>query len=64
MALVVKNLPANAGNIRDAGSILSWKDHLEKEMTTNSIFLPGKSHGQREGYSPYGRKELDTPEAI
>ena len=27
-----------------------------------SVFLPGKSHGQRSlvGYSPWGRKELDT----
>ena len=26
------------------------------------VFLPGESHGQRslEGYSPWGRKELDT----
>ena len=52
VALVVKNLPANAGNVRDAGSILSWEDHLEKKMATKSVFLPGKSHGQKEGYSP------------
>ena len=28
------------------------------------VFLPGKSHGQRSlaGYSPWGRKESDTPE--
>ena len=28
------------------------------------VFLPGESHGQRslEGYSPQGRKELDTTE--
>ena len=28
------------------------------------VFLPGKSHGQRSlvGYSPWGCKELDTPE--
>ena len=24
MALVVKNLPANAGDVRDAGSIAGW----------------------------------------
>ena len=36
----------------------------EKGMATHSIFLPGESHGQRslEGYSPWGRKELDTTE--
>ena len=28
------------------------------------VFLPGKSHGRRTlvGYSPWGRKELDTTE--
>ena len=28
------------------------------------VFLPGESHGQRSlvGYSPWGRKELDTTE--
>ena len=31
---------------------------------TPLVFLPGESHGQRslEGYSSYGRKELDTIE--
>jgi len=24
---------------------LSWEDPLEKEMATNSVLLPGKSHG-------------------
>ena len=30
-----------------------------------SVFLPGESHGQRSlaGYNPWGRKDLDTPEA-
>ena len=34
---------------------------LEKDMVTHSVFLPGKSHGQRSlvGYSPWGRKESD-----
>ena len=26
---------------------LGWEDPLEKEMATHSVFLPGKSHGQR-----------------
>jgi len=26
---------------------LGWEDPLEKEMGTDSIFLPGKFHGQR-----------------
>ena len=41
---------------------LGQEDPLEKEMATHSGILAGKSHGQRslEGYSPWGRKELDT----
>ena len=43
---------------------LGWEDPLEKEMATTPVFLPGKSHGQRNlvGYSPEGCKELDTTE--
>ena len=35
MALVVKNLPANAGDVRDAGSIPGW----EKGMAAHSSIL-------------------------
>ena len=40
---------------------LGREDPLKKEMTTNSKFLPGKSHGQRSlvSYSPWGGKESD-----
>ena len=33
-------------------------------MTNHTVFLPGKSHGQRNlvGYHPWGPKELDTTE--
>ena len=37
--LVVKNPPANTGDERDAGSIPSWEDPLEKEMATHSSHL-------------------------
>ena len=45
-------------NTGDMGSILGREDLLEKEMATYCIFLPGKSHGQRnlEGYSLCGLK--------
>ena len=35
-------------------------------MATNTVFLPGKSHGQSSllGYSPWGCKELDTTEQL
>jgi len=39
MALVVKNLPANAGDIRDAVPSLGRKDPLEEEMATHSSIL-------------------------
>ena len=43
---------------------LGWEDPLEKGMTTHSVFLPEEFFGQRilEGYSPWGRKELDMTE--
>ena len=39
---------------------LGWEDPLERGMATHSVFLPGKSHGQRNlvGYSPWGRKRV------
>ena len=45
---------------------LDWEDPLEKEMATHSNILDWKSHGQRSlvGYSPWDRKELDTPEQL
>ena len=35
-------------------------------MATTSVFLPGKSHGQRSlaGYSQWGHKELETTEQL
>ena len=39
MVLVVKNLPANAGDIRDVGSIPGWGRSLEEGMVTNSRIL-------------------------
>jgi len=38
MVLVVKNLPANAGDIRNTGSV-PWEDPLKKEMATHSSIL-------------------------
>ena len=39
VALVVKNLPTNAGNIRDTGSITESKDPLEEGMAIHSSIL-------------------------
>ena len=66
MALVVKNLPANVGDARDAGSIpgLGRSPGGGKWQLT-PVFLPHKVHGQRSlaGYSTWGCKESDTTEA-
>ena len=53
----VKNPPANE---RDVGSI-PGSGRSPGEGNGNSVFLPGKSHGQRslKGYSPWSREELD-----
>ena len=62
---MVGNLPANSGDIRDAGLIPGLEDPLEKEMQPTLVFLPGKSCGQRSlvGYSPKGHKQSDITEA-
>ena len=36
---MVKNLPANAGDIRDTGSTLGWEDPLEDGMATHFNIL-------------------------
>ena len=53
-ALVVKDLPASAGDIRAAGSIPDWEDPPEEGMAAHFSILAGESHGQRHlaGYSP------------
>ena len=66
VVLVVKNLPPNAGDIRDAGLIPgSGRSHLRRVWQPIPVFLPGGSLGQRSlaGYSPKGHKELDMTEA-
>ena len=52
--LVVKNPDANAGDIRDADSILGWrKNPWRRRWQPTPVFLPGESQGQR---SPEGRR--------
>ena len=45
---------------------LDWEDLLEKEMAPMPLFLPGKSHGQRNliGYGSWGCKESDSTELL
>ena len=51
---MVKNLPANAGDIKDAGVVPGWEDPQRRAWQLTPIFLPGESHGQRSllGHSP------------
>ena len=54
VALVVKNPPDNAGDIKDVGSIPGSEDHLEEGKATRvGLFSPGESYEQRSlvGYS-------------
>ena len=63
---VVKNPPANAGDVRDKGSIPgSGRSPGGRNGNPLSI-LSGKPHGQRslENYSPWGHKESDPTKEL
>ena len=65
---MVKNPPANAGDVRDMGLIPgSGSSSGDRAWQPTPLFLPGESLGQRSlvGYSPhshYSCKESDTTE--
>ena len=62
---VVKNLPVNAEDSGEVGSILGQEELLEKQMAIHSSnILAGEFHGQRSlvGYSPWGHKESNMTE--
>ena len=64
---VIKNPPANAGDISDAGfDHCVRKIPLRRAWQPTPVFLPGQSHGQRSlaGYGgPQGCKEFHATEA-
>ena len=62
---MLKNLPANAGDSGDLGSIPGLGRSPEGGHDT-PVFLPGESHEQRslEGYSSWSRKESDMTEKL
>ena len=66
VVLMVKSLPANAGDVRDVGSIPGLERSPGRGPSTHSVFLPGESQGQRNlaGYSPQGCKESDISERL
>ena len=62
---MVKNPPANAGDIRDMGSIPGLGGYLwRRAWQSTPAFFSRESLGQRSlaGCSPWGCKELDTTE--
>ena len=66
VVLVVKDLPASAGNVRDASSIPgSGRCPGGGHGNPLQYSCLEKPHGQRSllGYSPWGRLELDMTEA-
>ena len=65
VALIVKNPPVNAGDKRDVG-LIPGSGRSSGEGNGILVFLPGEFQGQRgvESHSPWGRKELDTPEQL
>ena len=64
MALKVKNLHANAGDIRETGLIPGREDSLEEGMATHSSILAWRIPGTEEpgGLQSMGHKESDTTE--
>ena len=64
VVLVVKNPPANAGDIQDTGSILGMGRLPEEGMETHSSILAWRIPWSEEpiGYSPSGHRELDMTE--
>ena len=66
VVLVVKNQPANAGDVRNVGLIpgletIPWR----RAWQPTPVFSPGESHGQRNlaGYGPWGCKQSEVTEA-
>ena len=62
VVLVVKNPPANTGDLRDLGlSLEILRDSEEEDMATRQYCCLQNPYGQRSlvGYSPWGRKESD-----
>ena len=64
VGLMVKNLPACAGDVIGTDSIPGSGRSLEECMANLSSILPRESHGQRNlvDYNPWDCKELDTTE--
>ena len=64
MVRVVKNLPANAGDMRREFNPWVRKIRWKRAWQPSPAFLPREFHRQRSqaGYSAEGRKELNVTE--
>ena len=64
MALVVKNLPANAGDTRPRFDLWVGKIPWRRTWQPTPVFSPGEFHGQTSlaGYNPQGHQESDRTE--
>ena len=62
MALVLKNSPVNAGNMRHGFNPWFRKIPWRRAWQPTPIFLPGESHGQKNlaGYSPGSQRVNKT----
>ena len=63
---MVKNPPANAGDVGDMDLIPgSGRSPWRRAWPPTPVFLPGESQGQRclAGYSSWGHEESDLTEA-
>jgi len=65
VALVIKNLAASAGDVRDVGSMLGREDPLKDNTATHSSILVWRIPWTEEpgGLQSWGRTELDMTEA-
>ena len=54
---MTKNMPANAGDASNLGSIFLGQEDRRKQHPT-LVFLPEEFWGQRAGYSPWVTKSL------
>ena len=66
VTLVVKSLPANAGDLRNLIWSLGREDRLEEGIATHSRILVWKIPWTEEtgGYGPWGHEELDMTKVI
>ena len=64
MAQLIKNLPANAGDARDAVSTPGLGRFPGEASGNAPVFVPGKLHGERSLLRLMGHKESDMMDSM